>query len=174
MKPQTKKRLIIWSSVAVILGVGGYFAYKKIIKPKLDERKAKKAAEEAAKLAASTAASTPSGTTTQGGTTTPSGSPSSTGGSNSSSPLSTADVKKFQDWMDINRPNWVGATNFMLNNGKNLYRGAGYGNFGASTKKAYEYFGNKWKESIVYQQWQNSIAQPSATSVISNWGFNPK
>jgi hypothetical protein len=168
MKPQTKKRLIIWSSVAVILGVGGYFAYKKIIKPKLDERKAKKAAEEAAKLAASTAASTPSGTTTPSSSSSPTGSPTN------NAPLYPDDVKKFQDWLDKNRPNWVGATNFMLNNGKNLNRGAGYGNFGASTKKAYEYFGNKWKESIVYQQWQNSIAQPSATDVIGGWGFNPK
>lgn len=167
MKPQTKKRLIIWSSVAVILGVGGFFAYKKIIKPKLDERKAKKAAEEAAKLAASTAAaSTPSGTTTTSGSSSPTGKPTN------NSPLYPDDVKKFQDWMDKNHPNWVGATNFMLNNGKNLYRGQGYGNFGNSTKKAYEYFGKEWKDSVLYQQ--AFPATPSATNVVTNWGFNPK
>ena len=33
MTPQTKK-IIIWSSVAVILGVGGYFLYTKFAKPK--------------------------------------------------------------------------------------------------------------------------------------------
>jgi hypothetical protein len=61
MDTKRNKRIVIWLSVATLLGVGGYFAYTKIIKPKLDEMKAKKAAEEAAKLAASTAASsTPS------------------------------------------------------------------------------------------------------------------
>lgn len=42
MNPQTKKRIIIWSSVAVILGVGGYFAYKKLLKPFLDKRRQQK------------------------------------------------------------------------------------------------------------------------------------
>jgi len=58
MDTKGNKRIVIWLSVATLLGVGGYFAYTKIIKPKLDEAKAKKAAEEAARLAASTAAPT--------------------------------------------------------------------------------------------------------------------
>jgi hypothetical protein len=41
----------------------------------------------------------------------------------------TGVVKAFQDWMDINHPNWV--------NGKNLNKGSGYGNFGPSTKAAW-------------------------------------
>jgi hypothetical protein len=39
MNPQTKKRIIIWTSIAVILGVGGYFGYKKLLKPYLDKRR---------------------------------------------------------------------------------------------------------------------------------------
>lgn len=62
MDAKKKKKIVIWVSLTMLLGVGGYFAYTKLIKPKLDERKAKKAAEEAAKLAALTPApSTPSG-----------------------------------------------------------------------------------------------------------------
>ena len=165
MDAKGKKRIVIWLSVATLLGVGGYFAYTKIIKPKLDERKAKKAAEEAAKLAASTAASS----TPSSGSVAPSSQPSAP---ISSSPLNPDEIKKFQDWMDKNKPNWVGATNFMLNNGKNLYRGGGYGVFGPSTKKAYEYFGNKWRDSVLYQQ--AFPAAPTATNVVTNWGFNQK
>jgi hypothetical protein len=64
--------------------------------------------------------------------------PLATDDSGSSSPLSTlalpkgdgpSDVKAFQDWMDINRPNWV--------NGKNLNKGRGYGTYGPSTQKAW-------------------------------------
>jgi hypothetical protein len=49
MTPQTKK-IIIWSSVAVVLGVGGYFAYdyfKKRRDAKAEEEKKKKEEEEA-------------------------------------------------------------------------------------------------------------------------------
>jgi hypothetical protein len=46
MDAKKKKKIIIWVSLTMLLGVGGYFAYTKLIKPKLDERKAKKAAEE--------------------------------------------------------------------------------------------------------------------------------
>jgi len=45
-------------------------------------------------------------------------------------------VKKFQDWMDINYPNWV--------KGKNLNKGGGYGKFGPSTKVAWDKYKNKY------------------------------
>ena len=45
MTPQTKK-IIIWSSVAVILGVGGYFIYDKIQKNRLAEEEKKRKEEE--------------------------------------------------------------------------------------------------------------------------------
>lgn len=40
MKSDTTRRIIIWTSVAAIFGVGGYLAYKKLLKPYLDKRKA--------------------------------------------------------------------------------------------------------------------------------------
>jgi hypothetical protein len=46
-------------------------------------------------------------------------------------------VKKFQDWMDINHPNWV--------KGKNLNKGGGYGKFGPSTSAAW----NKYKDEYL-------------------------
>lgn len=63
MKPNTKRNIIIWTSVAAILGVGGYFAYTKIIKPFLDKRKAAKDAANApaaVETPATTSTSTPS------------------------------------------------------------------------------------------------------------------
>jgi hypothetical protein len=62
MKPQTKKRIIIWSSVAVILGVGGYFAYTKLLKPYLDKRrKQKQEGEQPTETATTTAPTQPTG-----------------------------------------------------------------------------------------------------------------
>jgi hypothetical protein len=52
MDANKKKKVVIWVSITMLLGVGGYFAYTKLIKPKLDEKKAKKAAELAAANAA--------------------------------------------------------------------------------------------------------------------------
>jgi hypothetical protein len=45
MKPLTKKRIIIWTSIAVILGVGGYFGYVKVLKPYLQRIKGEKDGE---------------------------------------------------------------------------------------------------------------------------------
>ena len=45
-------------------------------------------------------------------------------------------VKKFQDWMDINHPNWV--------KGKNLNKGGGYGKFGPSTSNAWAKYKNEY------------------------------
>lgn len=45
-------------------------------------------------------------------------------------------VKKFQDWMDTNHPNWV--------KGKNLNKGGGYGKFGPSTKAAWDKYKNEY------------------------------
>jgi hypothetical protein len=48
-----------------------------------------------------------------------------------------SDVKKFQDWMDINHPNWV--------KGKNLNKGSGYGTYGPSTQSAW----GLWKDAFL-------------------------
>jgi hypothetical protein len=143
MDAKKKKSIVIWVSVAALLGVGGYFAYTKLIKPKLDEMKAKKAAEEKAKADA-LAASNGSTPAPSGGST-----PAPSGGS-SSAPLTTEQTKSFQDWMDKYYPNWVGATNDALNNGQSLNKGGGYGNFGASTTKAFAKYGAIWSSNNSY------------------------
>lgn len=51
------------------------------------------------------------------------------------------DVKKFQDWMDVKHPNW-------LNNGKSLNKGAGYGNFGSQTSKAWGKYAEEYQKGV--------------------------
>lgn len=51
-------------------------------------------------------------------------------------------TKSFQDWMDINHPNWVGCTDSKCSNGKNLNKGKGYGAFGPSTNKVWKLYDN--------------------------------
>jgi hypothetical protein len=87
MDAKKKNRIVIWVSVAALLGVGGYFAFKFIKK-----MKAKKAEEEAAKLAAST-------------TTTTSPTPSGTSAPKPKPPIisnpfkSKAELTAFQNWV---------------------------------------------------------------------------
>ena len=85
MDAKKKKRIVITVSIAALLGVGGYFAFKLIKK-----LKAKKAEEEAAKLAATT-------------TTTPA--PSSTSAPKPKAPIisnpfkTKAELTAFQNWV---------------------------------------------------------------------------
>jgi hypothetical protein len=51
-----------------------------------------------------------------------------------SSPKS--EIKAFQDWLDAKGLKWV--------NGSKLNKGRGYGNFGPSTTKAFEKYGQEW------------------------------
>jgi hypothetical protein len=51
-------------------------------------------------------------------------------------PKELKSVKDFQDWMDINHPNWV--------KGKNLNKGGGYGKFGPSTSAAWRKYKNEY------------------------------
>lgn len=60
----------------------------------------------------------------------------------------TAQIKAFQNWMDIKHPNWVGATNADLSNGKNLNKGAGYGKYGSSTQKANKRYGAEFDAAV--------------------------
>jgi hypothetical protein len=46
-------------------------------------------------------------------------------------------VKKFQNWMDSNHPNWVKGS-------KNLNKGGGYGKFGPSTSAAWSKYKNEY------------------------------
>jgi hypothetical protein len=60
----------------------------------------------------------------------------------------TAQIKAFQNWMDIKHPNWVGANNADLSNGKNLNKGSGYGNYGPSTQKANKRYGAEFDAAV--------------------------
>jgi hypothetical protein len=61
-------------------------------------------------------------------------------------------IKKFQDWMDANHPNWV--------NGKNLNKGSGYGtHIGKNTQKAWN---NHSAEYVALLERQNQSASTRA------------
>ncbi len=47
------------------------------------------------------------------------------------------DVKKFQDWLDVNHPDWL--------KGGKLNKGRGYGTFGPNTTKAWAKFKDEFK-----------------------------
>jgi hypothetical protein len=76
MKPLTKKRIIIWTSIAVILGVGGYFGYVKVLKPYLQRIKGEKDGEKPSESLTSTTSTT---------TTTPPTTPPTSGGNSPTS-----------------------------------------------------------------------------------------
>jgi hypothetical protein len=80
----------------------------------------------------------------------------------------TAQIKAFQNWMDIKHPNWVGANNADLSNGKNLNKGSGYGNYGTSTQKANKRYGAEFDAAV--GGLTQSIVESSAptTSAIAN------
>jgi len=115
----TGRKLAIIGSALVVLSAGGYLIYEYLIKPK----KQAKGKSIDTTLPDNTGVLNPS----------PSA-PNPVPNDNQSKPLlpftSSAEIKAFQDWMDINYPTW-------LNNGR-LSKGAGYGNYGSNTSNAYE------------------------------------
>lgn len=131
----TTKKVLVWSTVAVILGVGGYFGYK-WYKRRKDE---KKSAENPPNTDVSSDGSS-------GGENTNSATPSE-------NPFkSEAEIKAFQDWLDKTHPFWIKDTDGKY---KNLRTGTtaepnrhiggkGYGSFGENTKKAYALFGSEY------------------------------
>lgn len=111
---KTTKILIIAGSGLLILGVTAMIAIPKILNKKSkDEEIADETTTNTGSSAATTAVN-PIG--------------------------NTADVKKFQDWMDAKHPNW-------LSSGKSLNKGAGYGNFGSQTSAAWEKYGEEYQKS---------------------------
>lgn len=72
-------------------------------------------------------------------------------------------TKAFQDWMDINHPNWVGCTDSACTNGKNLNKGKGYGTFGQSTTKVWNLYGNDFNAQYNPQSDGGGAAQQSET-----------
>ena len=71
-------------------------------------------------------------------------------------------TKAFQDWMDINHPNWVECTDSKCTNGKNLNKGKGYGTFGQSTTKVWNLYGNDFNAQYNPQS-DGGAAQQSET-----------
>jgi hypothetical protein len=135
------KKILVWSTVIAILGVGGYFGFK-YFKKKNDE-KALKDEEERLRLLALATQAQGGGSTNQGGGTSP---------SQLSNPFkSEAEVKAFQDWLDQKHPLWIN------DNGKwkNLrvgtptepnrhVGGKGYGVYGDNTARAYARWGSEY------------------------------
>lgn len=80
----------------------------------------------------------------------------------------TAQIKAFQNWMDVKHPNWVGATNADLSNGKSLNKGSGYGNYGTSTQKANKRYGAEFDAAV--GGFTQAIVESSTptTSAIAN------
>jgi hypothetical protein len=72
-------------------------------------------------------------------------------------------TKAFQDWMDINHPNWVECTDSKCTNGKNLNKGKSYGTFGPSTTKVWNLYGNDFNAQYNPQSDGGGAAQQSET-----------
>ena len=82
MDAKGKKRIVIWVSVAALLGVGGYFAYK-FVKAKRDKKKAEQDAASTSSTSTSSSNSAPSSTS-----------------SIISDPFKSKDeLQKFQNWV---------------------------------------------------------------------------
>lgn len=90
----------------------------------------------------------------------------------SASGFSADDVKQFQDWLDSANIKFVGATNTNRDNGKALNQGAGYGNFGPSTKAAYGVHGWRFENHregtgrgiSTLKAYYESLSKPSSTT----------
>jgi|688.fasta_scaffold79591_4 hypothetical protein len=65
-----------------------------------------------------------------------------------------SDVKAFQDWMDIEHPNWV--------KGKNLNKGSGYGTYGPSTQAAWALWKTDFQKPAKLESSVNPYLNPFA------------
>jgi hypothetical protein len=150
------KKIIIWSSVAVVLGVGGYFIYRFF----------KNRNKGGGDLdATSFPSSSPS----------PTSSPAPVSEVVSDRPTSSDDIKAFQDWMDKNRPFWIKDTdgkykNLRVGTASEPNRhvgGKGYGTFGQNTENAWRLFGQEYKSKTVSPSSQNAQNDPELERAIN-------
>jgi hypothetical protein len=130
MEANTKKYLLIGGSLLLIGGVA-YTLWKK-------SRDAKGSSVDSDQ--ALTPDSTPSGETSTPSATTTAGSGTTTS-SLPSELQNSASIKKFQDFMD-SVGSWVKGSDGKY---KKLNKGAGYGNAGASTKAAFDVYGDLYR-----------------------------
>jgi hypothetical protein len=143
------KKILVWSTVVAILGVGGYFGYK-ALKKKREEKNAKEEEERLRLLALQNTSNESGG---QG-----SGQGSGQGGGQGvgqqlQSPFKNeTEIKAFQDWLDKTHPFWIKDTDGKY---KNLrvgttaepnrhVGGKGYGKYGQNTASAYALFGKEY------------------------------
>lgn len=149
MKDTTKRYLLIGGSILVLGGVA-YWFYRRSKKKKEQEQADALAAQQATQQVTEQPVTGNFGV--GGGATVPSGSVPAE--------LNTTDkIKSFQDWMDT-VGNWVKDSS-----GKyvKLNKGAGYGNYGPSTKSAWTAYGKQYLDSLTassdYDQFKNNVKE---------------
>ena len=133
-KTNNTKKILVWSTVVAILGVGSYFGYK--VYKKYKEKKG---------------SGGDSGSSTSDPSAIDSGN-SSGSSSGSESPFKTvAEIKAFQDWLDITHPLWINDNgkwkNLRVGTATEPNRhvsGKGYGTYGKSTASAYSKWGSEY------------------------------
>jgi uncharacterized protein YcfJ len=64
------------------------------------------------------------------------------------SPTGPKDTKNFQDWLDVNQPNWYKGKKFSENPDYKNY----YGTYGSNTTAAYKKYGNDYENMMMDQQ----------------------
>lgn len=139
----SNKKILVWSTIVAVLGIGGYFGYK-AFKKKKEESDAKKKQEEEDRLKAlqeSIAQQSSVSTSTNVG-----------GGGQTASPFkSEAEIKAFQDWLDKKHPLWINDNgtwkNLRVGTASEPNRhvgGRGYGLYGSNTASAYSKWGGEY------------------------------
>lgn len=140
MNNQNKKGLLIFGSLVVMGGIGYYLYSQSRKKAKPQGSSTPEGSKETAPEKTDTAAPAAPATKAQ---------PAKKVSTGPTSPMGIEKVKQFQDWMDGAHPNWV--------SGKNLNRGSGYGNFGPSTKAAWEKYGPEYLKVLEGKQKAASV-----------------
>ena len=133
------KKILVWSTVVAILGVGGYFGYKWF------KNRPKKGTgnQDTPPLTDESAT----------GNTVTDNSGSGSGSGSTASPFKTeAEIKAFQDWLDKKHPLWIKDTdgkykNLRVGTATEPNRhvgGKGYGQYGSNTASAYSRWGTEY------------------------------
>lgn len=130
-KPNNTKKILVWSTVVAVLGVGTYLGYKWYKKKKLGSGENPPSTDEKSVL----------GTVID-----------NIGSIGSESPFKTkAEIQAFQDWLDITHPLWVNDNgkwkNLRVGTATEPNRhvsGKGYGIYGNSTASAYSKWGSEY------------------------------
>jgi hypothetical protein len=82
------------------------------------------------------------------------------------SPTGPKNVKDFQDWLDVNQPNWYKGKKFSENPDYKNY----YGTYGSNTTAAYKKYGNDYENMMMDQQRKKDLDLKPMPRI----GQNPK